>query len=354
MFESLGVDPTLELVYLALLKIPNAGIAALAQETALTEDAVRAAMDDLARLALLRPSLDTPGMLRPVSPAIGLESLFARQRADLFARQRDLEGSRAELEVLVADYMSQQPDSQPDLTVELTGLDAARDYLEQLAYRTRFEVLSMMPDGPQTTENLEASEPLDAILLARGVDIKSLYLESVRNDPASVSYARWMHERGGQVRVAPVLPLRMILIDRETAVVPMDPASSSHGISVVRSPGAVSAMQALWDRVWESASVFGGSQVSDDQTLSDTERELLRLLAQGNTDEAAARKLGVSSRTVGRIVSELTDRLGARSRFQAGVRAAERGWLAPRTPAGEGPETTLEPTRPDMPSEPHR
>jgi DNA-binding CsgD family transcriptional regulator len=340
-FESLGVDPTLELVYLAMLKVPNAGIAALAQETALTEEAVRAAMDGLARLALLRPSLDSPGTLRPVSPAIGLESLFARQRADLFARQRDLEGSRAELEVLVADYMSQQPDPQPDLTVEVTSLDAARDYLEQLTYRTKFEVLSMMPDGPQTAENLKASKPLDAFLLARGVDIKSLYLESVRNDPASVSYARWMHERGGQVRLAPVLPLRMILIDREIAVVPMDPERSSRGISVVRSPGAVSAMQALWDQMWERASVLGGSHVPDDQTLSDTERELLRLLAQGNTDEAVARKLGVSSRTVGRIASKLADRLSARSRFQAGVRAAERGWLTLRTQIGEDPEPPL-------------
>jgi len=45
------------------------------------------------------------------------------------------------------------------------------------------------------------------------------------------------------------------------------------------------------------------------------------------TDEAAARRLGVSLRTVRRWASHLADRLGARSRFQAGVRARERGWI---------------------------
>jgi len=40
-----------------------------------------------------------------------------------------------------------------------------------------------------------------------------------------------------------------------------------------------------------------------------------------------ARKLGVSVRTSRRITAELTQRLGARSRFQAGARAVERGWI---------------------------
>jgi DNA-binding NarL/FixJ family response regulator len=40
-----------------------------------------------------------------------------------------------------------------------------------------------------------------------------------------------------------------------------------------------------------------------------------------------ARKLGISERTVRRLVSDLTERLGATSRFQAGVCAVRLGWL---------------------------
>lgn len=60
-----------------------------------------------------------------------------------------------------------------------------------------------------------------------------------------------------------------------------------------------------------------------------TARELitLRLLAEGHTDAAIAKRLGLSGRTVRRIATGLMNRLGARSRFAAGVHAVQRGWL---------------------------
>jgi DNA-binding NarL/FixJ family response regulator len=54
---------------------------------------------------------------------------------------------------------------------------------------------------------------------------------------------------------------------------------------------------------------------------------MMRLLAAGLTDEAAANRLGVSLRTVRRQVRTVMTRLQASSRFQAGYNAAERGWL---------------------------
>jgi DNA-binding NarL/FixJ family response regulator len=61
--------------------------------------------------------------------------------------------------------------------------------------------------------------------------------------------------------------------------------------------------------------------------LSPGERELLLPLAKGMTDEAAAKRLGVSLRTVRRQMAALMERLGASSRFEAGLKAAQRGWL---------------------------
>jgi len=54
---------------------------------------------------------------------------------------------------------------------------------------------------------------------------------------------------------------------------------------------------------------------------------LLSLLATGLKDEAIARQLGVSLRTVHRRTSGLSESLGARTRFQAGVLAERRGLL---------------------------
>nr|WP_241832347.1 LuxR C-terminal-related transcriptional regulator [Pseudofrankia sp. EUN1h] len=64
-----------------------------------------------------------------------------------------------------------------------------------------------------------------------------------------------------------------------------------------------------------------------DAPPSPAELLLLQLLADGAKDESAARSLGVSVRTVRRMVADLMRRLEARSRFQAGILAKRRGWL---------------------------
>ncbi|MDQ3981860.1 MAG: hypothetical protein M3271_04170 [Actinomycetota bacterium] len=46
------------------------------------------------------------------------------------------------------------------------------------------------------------------------------------------------------------------------------------------------------------------------------------------TDEMAARRLGLSRRTFRRRLKALMDKLGARSRFQAGFMLAETGWAS--------------------------
>jgi DNA-binding NarL/FixJ family response regulator len=54
---------------------------------------------------------------------------------------------------------------------------------------------------------------------------------------------------------------------------------------------------------------------------------VLMLMSSGVKDEAAARQLNVSDRTYRRHVADILSRLGASSRFQAGVEAVRRGWL---------------------------
>ncbi|MFD0332056.1 LuxR C-terminal-related transcriptional regulator [Streptacidiphilus monticola] len=157
--------------------------------------------------------------------------------------------------------------------------------------------------------------------------MRTVYLDSVRNDPATRDYARWLAKLGGQVRTTGTLPLRMIVVDRETAVVPLNPESPSDGAAVLHGSGAVAAMCALFEQIWADAHPLGAVRPRDELGLSGQERALLRMLANGETDEAAARRLGVSDRTVRRLIADLLGKLEARSRFQAGARAMERGWL---------------------------
>ena len=59
---------------------------------------------------------------------------------------------------------------------------------------------------------------------------------------------------------------------------------------------------------------------------TEEERAVASLLVTGMTDEMAARRLGLSRRTFRRRLKALMDKLGARSRFQAGFMLAETGW----------------------------
>ncbi|MFD0567083.1 hypothetical protein ACFQ2M_37865 [Kitasatospora saccharophila] len=50
-------------------------------------------------------------------------------------------------------------------------------------------------------------------------------------------------------------------------------------------------------------------------------------MGHGHTDESAGRKLGLSLRTVRRMMQDLMNRLGAESRFQAGAQAVRNDWI---------------------------
>lgn len=61
--------------------------------------------------------------------------------------------------------------------------------------------------------------------------------------------------------------------------------------------------------------------------LTDRERQVLRLAADGESTEAIAKKLHLSGGTVRNYLSEAIDKLGASNRIDAARVAREKGWL---------------------------
>ncbi|MFD8492839.1 LuxR C-terminal-related transcriptional regulator [Amycolatopsis sp. NPDC059657] len=333
------MDTTAEAVYRAMVVHRDWGVAQLAEYLEMTEEDIRAALDRLADLALVRRSLTHPTRLRPVEPQFGLFALLQSRQAQLHKSQQELAQSHATISELIVDLQSASPRVEVD---QLIGIDEVQSRLEVLANHASVECLSVMPGGAQSESSIEAGLPLNEHALARGVAVRTIYLNSVRNDPGTLRYANRLTERGAEFRTAPTLPVRMLLVDREIALVPLNPDNSREGAVQITSRRIIATLLAFFEHIWNTAAPFGQEPCRAGDGLTEQERELLRLLADGLTDEVAARRLGLSLRTTRRFMADLMKRLGAKSRFEAGFRAAERGWL--------GSTTTLEGSRCGCPS----
>lgn len=192
-------------------------------------------------------------------------------------------------------------------TVGQTGLD-------MLLASARREVLIISGSGNARFGKLDHEN------LRRGVRYRVLFPDAARlSGPLNqLSLA------GAEVRTEAEVPMEGMVIDGVTAVLPADGV----GVAVFRLPGVVASIVGLFERIWPGAApLIPADPEAVGPGLTSRERALLDLLCSGATDESAGARLGISVRTVRRMVADIMNRLGARSRFQAGVKLADRGWL---------------------------
>ncbi|MFE4974507.1 LuxR C-terminal-related transcriptional regulator [Kitasatospora sp. NPDC056651] len=323
----LGLDGLTEAVYRQLLRTAGRRTGELVSDLGADEAEVREAVSRLTDMSLIRRSWEDADLLLPISPEVAVRALLADEEEQLLRQRQELERRRAAMAHLVSEYATVGYVPGSHGLQRLEGIDAIRTRIEELTCRSTTEIISFS-SGLYEPAALEAGRATDRAALERGVALRSVYLESIRNHPPTHEHVRWLTESGAEIRTTPVLPLTMIIFDREAALLPVDPADREQGALVLTGKSMLVALLALFERYWDGGTPFG-APVNDpgDGELTPSERELLRLLAKGMTDEVAGRHLGVSLRTVRRRIAELAGRLDATSRFQAGVLAGRRGWV---------------------------
>jgi DNA-binding CsgD family transcriptional regulator len=313
-----GLDSTSQNVYRLLLENPDWNIRHIADELGIDQDDVRLALDRLADKALLTTAQPRSGRRVPINPEMSLGAVLAIQEAEVAQRWQEIRRARDQVRDLASTYLTAGHPEPLPLVERLSGLE------------TESDVLSFAPGGPQPVDVLASSRGLDLSTLTRGVQMRTVCLESIRNSRPTMEYVEWLVDEGAEVRTVPALPLRLIVADRTTAVVPALADDPRQGALIIRHPGIVAVCVALFEQVWAGATPAGNGEVRErvEGDLTEQERELLRLLVMGHADEFAARQLGVSLRTVRRMMSGLMQRMGVKSRFQAGATAVALDWIS--------------------------
>jgi DNA-binding CsgD family transcriptional regulator len=183
--------------------------------------------------------------------------------------------------------------------------------------------------GLKDTFGLLSPGTLLAEIAAGDAEVRVLGQDKLRVDRVGGLSLRALASSGAQVATTPVVPPAIVIVDRRTALMALtEPSGGDAGSAfLLRDPGLVAYLTSAIESLWAMALPLHNPSETADGSLSPVDQALLRLLAQGKTQQEVARSLHLSRRTVSRRIADLKQQLQSDSPLQAGMEAVRRGWL---------------------------
>ncbi|MFI6054254.1 helix-turn-helix domain-containing protein [Streptomyces violascens] len=339
MWEAVGLGLAEERVYRALVRLGRGTARECTAETGLAEAEVRAALRCLAGYGLVTAGDagargDAAGagdVWVSADPQVALGALLRRRRTEL-------DRMRQSVDELSAEYREAQLRDDPGrLTEVVRGGTAQYARVQDLLAGTEKELLTLV--GPPFLDPADDSLAPMQRLLERGVECRAVHAAEVLAADGGWRQAQRLAELGEQIRVLPSVPVKLVIADRRRALLPLSTRADRMMDSavLVRHSALTDALVALFEQLWERGAPLGamdGARIGGGPPAASApvpapapDDALLAMLAAGLKDEAIARQLRISERSLRRRMSVLLGRLAATNRFQAGVQAARRGWL---------------------------
>lgn len=187
--------------------------------------------------------------------------------------------------------------------------------LQDVVADAKREILAAQPDGPRSRDLLEIAVSRDTAALDRGVELRTIYRDTVRDHAVTAEYARTMSARTSgrpaQYRTLPGDFERMIIVDREQAFVSNHVVAGAppHAAWLVTDPAVVAVLASMFDAKWRHAQPWYGElrtrgskaaidvvSGADGVRTNRQQRSIMRYLCDGESQEATARKLDMSRR----------------------------------------------------------
>jgi DNA-binding CsgD family transcriptional regulator len=263
--------------------------------------------------------------LNPVEPARAIDNAIMVRQQQILDQYQSLVRLRDQMQVLQQQYRSSTAftDDLARLVTVVTDRDEIGALSMELVLSAENDVASLETEHFSRPPDPKSARTLPADLVARGVRFRNIYSRAVLEEiPGSAQMLRTSIDSGWDCRVHPGLPMKLIVVDRQAALLPLGP-TGMEGALVVRAPVIVSAVRDYFELLWNRSVPAPGNS----SKLPREQDGVLRLLLTGMTDTAIARQLDMSERTVRRHVGALQERLGATNRVTLAVAAVREGWL---------------------------
>jgi sugar-specific transcriptional regulator TrmB/DNA-binding CsgD family transcriptional regulator len=312
LLDCLGLSRAEEAVYLRLLAEPGLAAPELARRLDMTQHQLGYHTESLIAYGLVERDGTHPAGWRATAPDIALEALMRRREAELMKL-------RGRVDELMRSYRrSRQAPGSDELIEVVSGREAIAGCWRTLqdSAHSQIQILDKSPHV------LAADPQYESTLIRKGVVVQVIYESQVVRNPERLADIHRYMSVGEHSRMLPRLPFKLALVDERWALLPVSTGSALHSALVVRPCSLLDALSGLFALSWSQAMRIPRTGTSEESEAEGRRRELLTLLAAGLTDDSIARQLGVSTRTVQRLVREFMDSFGARTRFQAGVQAA--------------------------------
>lgn len=332
-------------VYRLLAERGAAGADEIAARLQLPLERVRAVAAELCGLRLIR---EMQGRFVAVPHGHAVDQLLAEHISLVAQALEHLKEGRRRLRLLVENRSVLDPGEAFRITSTRLGGPGHANMLEPPT-SAREGISALHPGGTFDPELLARSLTGAQENLRRGVRIRVVHQSSALKHPAMVDYLSRLAALGCGVRVRSNLPFQLVLVDATAAACTIP----NNGSYLLRGGQLIALLQRMFETTWVDAmsleqalaGVPGGGPAADAGwgssavqpiawaegarrarvILSPAHEVILRLLAEGATDQAIARSMGITTRTVTRRIGEIYDALGVESRFQAGIAAKSLG-----------------------------
>ncbi|MGW1074391.1 LuxR C-terminal-related transcriptional regulator [Streptomyces sp. NPDC002537] len=267
---------------------------------------------------------DDPEILVPVAPEVALAELVRPIEESLERERLNAQSLAGAFVPVQAIYTAAKREHQGQgWGMPIHGERVINSTLVHAVRSCQDELMTVQPGGERLVHDLEDLEHV-----RRRTRHRSLYQHAVRTHSATLRHIEEIVAEGGEVRTLDHVFDRLVIVDRAVAYVPGDDTRRTTALEI-RHPAIVSFLVQVFEEAWERATpvVAAASRTLEPVVTDEVQRAIMRMLVAGYTDEAIARRLGTSRRTVAGRVSRISASLGSRSRAQLGYLIATTGML---------------------------